>query len=136
MKPKLLKATLYVIGGWYCLAGPALLMPSSWWRAMAEWFLEAEALRMLWPEGPVLDYAVRGMMAGFLWLGVILLLAATNPEKHRAQVDIAIGGLFLLALVTLVAGIVNGIPAWWFLGDAIPSLVGALLLLVLRPGKA
>ena len=135
MKTTLLKATLYVTGGLFCLAGPGAILPTSWWKAMAGWFLDAATLDQLWPASPVFDYGLRVSMVVYLWIGVILLVAATDPEKHRVQIDIAIGGLLLLAIVTIVAGIANGIPTVWFLSDAIPSLIGAVLLTVFRPRK-
>ena len=135
MKTTLLKVTLWVTGGLFCLAGPGLLLPTSWWMAMAGWFLDAATLDNLWPASPVFDYGLRASMVVYLWIGVILLVTATDPEKHRVQIDIAIGGLLLLAIVTIVAGIANGIPTVWFLSDAIPSLIGAVLLTVFRPRK-
>ncbi len=135
MKPTLLKATLFITGGLFCLAGPGLILPTSWWKAMAGWFLDGTTLDNLWPTSPVFDYGLRASMVAYLWIGVILLVAATDPEKHRVQINIAIGGLFLMAIVTFVAGNANGIPTVWFLGDAIPSLIGAVLLVAFRPGK-
>ncbi len=135
MKPTLLKATLFITGGLFCLAGPGVILPTSWWKAMAGWFLDPAMVESLWPASPVFDYGFRASMVVYLWIGVILLVAATDPEKHRVQIDIAIGGLFLLAIVTFVAGIANSIPTVWFLGDAIPSLIGAVLLVAFRPRK-
>jgi hypothetical protein len=136
MKAKLLKATLFIAGGLFCLAGPGLILPASWWKAMTGWVLDAATLDRLWTASPVFDYALRASMVAYLWIGVVLLVAATDPVKHRVQIDIAIGGLFLMAVVTFIAGYANGIPPMWFLGDVIPSLIGAGLLLAFRPGKA
>ena len=67
--------------------------------------------------------------------GAVLLLAATDPEKYKSQVDIAIGGLLVLAVACLSAGLLNAIPTWWYLGDAVPCLVGAILLILFRPRR-
>ena len=136
MKPKLLKATLYVMGGLFCLAGPVLILPASWLRALSSWFAGSETVERLWPSGPMGDYIIRTSMVAYLWIGVILLVAAVNPERHRVQIDIAIGGLFLFSAVILVTGLMNGLPPMWFLGDFVSTLVAAVLLTVLRPGKA
>lgn len=69
----------------------------------------------------------------WLWLGVVLLSAARDPVRHRTQIDLAIGGLFLLAVVCLVTGLTSGLPLMWPLGDGISALVGAVLLLIFRP---
>ena len=136
MKMTLLKVTLWVTGGLFCLAGPWLFMPAAWWQAMAGWFLDAETMEQFWPFAPAFDYVMRAMMAMSLWLGVILIVAARNPEKHRTQIDIAIGGLLLLAVVFPVAGAANGLPVWWYLGDTIFSAIAGVALLILRPNRA
>ena len=132
-RAKLLRVVLIVTGAIFCLAGAGLVIPCSWLRAMGGWFVGVEVVDSLWPDGALFEYALRASFVAWLWLGVVLLVAASNPAKHRAEIDVAIGGLFLLAAVCLVTGLVKGLPLFWPLGDAIPSLVGAALLLVLRP---
>ena len=62
-----------------------------------------------------------------------ILLCVSDPERYRPLIDIAIGGLLLLVVVCLAAGLINDMPARWFLGDSIPCLVGAVLLFLFRP---
>ena len=133
LRVKLLRVVLVVTGAIFCLAGPALVIPISWLKGMGEWFVGAELVESLWPDGALFEYALRASFVAWLWLGVVVLVAASNPAKHRAEIDIATAGLFLVAVVCLVTGLVKGLPLFWPLGDAIPSLVGAALLLVLRP---
>ena len=118
------------------MAGPFLIVPESTMRALAGWLVGAESVDTLWPPGPAIDYILRSSMVAYLWIGVNVLVAARNPEGNRVQIDIAIGGLFLFAVVTLVTGLVNDLPYYWFLGDFISTLIGAVLLFLFRPPKA
>ena len=135
MKLTLLKVTLWTIGGFFCIGGLFLFIPSDWLHALAAWFMDAEALDQYWPVSPAFDYVVRAMIVMCLWIGVVLIVAAINPEKHRIQIDIATGGLLVLAVVLPVAGVANGLPVWWYIGDTIFSAIAGLLLLALRPGR-
>jgi hypothetical protein len=106
---------------------------------MVEWlfgqFAAPEVVEGLWPDGPVFDYVMRTGMAAYVWIGVVLLVAATNPVKHRSQIILAIVALALLAVVCYVTGSRNGLPPVWYLTDTISSLAGAVLLALLRPPK-
>ena len=135
MRARLLQVVLIVVGVLFCLSAPMLILPASYWKTVASWFIGSEIVDALWPMEPVFDYALRTSMVAYLWIGAVLLLAATDPDRYRSQVDIAIGGLVLLAVICLAAGLLNAIPAWWFLGDSIPCLVGAILLFLLRPRR-
>ena len=135
MKRKLLRIVLAVTGALFCIAAPALLVPQSGLRAMGAWFVGWEQVEALWPAGPFFDYFLRMSLVAYLWIGVILVVAAVNPERHRTQIDIATGGLFLFALVAFVVGFGQGLPVGWFLGDAISTLAAAALLLALRLPK-
>ena len=136
MRLLLLRLVLVVTGALMCLSGVALVLPAGQLQSIAGWFIGSKAAAEVWASGPVFDYVVRVGMAAYLWIGVVLLVAATNPVRHRPQITVAIGALALLTAVCLIAGIVNRLPLLWYLGDAIPCLIAAILLAVLRGGKA
>ena len=136
MRQLLLRLVLAVFGLVCCLSGLLIVLPGSWFEEMVGWFVGEEAAGEIWPTGPMFDYLLRVSMAAYLWIGVVLLVAAGDPEKQKAQIDVAVGMLVVLAVVTLTAGLLNGLPWSWFLGDAIPCAVAALLIGVLRPRKA
>ena len=134
-REKLLRTVLIVTGAGLCLCGPLLVMPELWLRAMGGFFVGAEALDSVWPEGALFGYMLRASLAAYLWIGIVLLVTALDPSKYRALVDVAICMLLLLAVVCTIAGITSGVPALFYLGDAVPSFVVAVLLLVFRPRK-
>jgi len=136
MKPLLLRIVLVATGVMMCLSAVTLFLPETQLENMVRWFLGPQVADELWQTGPAFDYVLRVCMAGYLWVGVVLLVTATNPVRHKPQILVAIGALSMVAVVCLVAGIVNKLPVLWYLGDAIPCLVAAILLAVLRPGKA
>ena len=91
MRIKLLRVVLAVTGILFCLAGPAIVLPASWLKDLVGWFVGTEQVETLWATGPLFDYVLRASMVAYLWIGVILVLAAVDPERHRTQIDIAIG---------------------------------------------
>lgn len=133
---KLLRVVLIVTGAVLCLCGVLLLLPQSWLDAVAGLFIPAETLESIWPEGALFGYAVRTSLAAYLWIGIILLVTASDPSRYGRLVDVAVCMFFVLAAVCLVAGITSGIPPLFYLGDAVPSFIVAGLLLVLRAWKA
>ena len=94
-----------------------------------------EAVEKAWPTAPLFGYTFRASLVAYLWIGVVLLLTAWDPVRYRVQIDVAIVGLFLMAVVCFIAGVANGIPALWYLGDSLLSLLAAGLLFVFRPRK-
>jgi len=133
MRTRLLRVTLIGIGVLFCLCGPMLVLPASCLRAITACFPGSENLDALWPVKPMYDYTLRTALVAYVWIGAGLLLAAADPDRHRSQINVAIGGLLLLSVVCLTAGPLNGVPPWWYLGDGVLSMIGAILLLVLRP---
>ena len=136
MKSTYLKITLIVMGVLFCLAGPGLLLPEAWLRGMVAWFAGADTVDALWPAGPAVDYMFRASLVAYLWIGVVLLLAAKDPERSKTQIDLSICGMFLFAIVTFTSGILNDLPLWWFLGDSLFSLAGGVFLFLFKPVKS
>lgn len=128
----LLRLVLFVSGGLFCLAGFALLMPDAWLKSAVGWFADAKTLEANWPDSPLFAYLLRTSFVAYLWIGSVLLVSAVNPTRYRTQIDIAIGGLFLMAVVCVVTGFTRDVPTLWFLGDAISCAVIAVLLVALR----
>ena len=135
MRGLLLRITLIVIGGLFCLAGVGLVVPESGLKAFAGWFAGAEDVKEFWPTAPLFGYVFRASLVAYLWIGVVLLVAAWDPTRHKVQIDIAIGGLLLMTIVCLITGMANRLPALWYLGDTFFSLVAAVLLVVFRPRR-
>ncbi len=135
MRGLLLRATLLVTGAFFCLAVVGLVMPDGWLKTAVGWFGGAQPVEKFWPTAPLFGYVFRTSLVAYLWIGVVLLVAAWNPTRHKVQIDIAIGGLLLMAIVCFFTGITNGIPVWWYLGDSLFSLLAAILLAVFQPRR-
>ena len=131
----MLRVILIVIGGLFCLSGAMLVLPESPLKDAIGWFAGAETVEEFWSTAPLFAYALRTSLVAYLWIGVVLLVAATNPDRHKVQIYIAIVGLFLLAVVCFVTGFSHGVPTSWYLLDALFSLVAAALLVAFRPGR-
>jgi hypothetical protein len=111
-----------------------MLLPVSWLRIMAGWFIPAEVLDPVWPTAALFGYLLRTCLAAYLWIGVVLLVAASDPKKYRRLVDVAICMLILLAVVCIAGGMASGIPPRYYLGDAVSSAIVGVVLLAFRPG--
>ena len=134
-RAKVLRTGLAVTGGALCLCGVFMLLPVSWLKAMAGWFIAAEVLDPVWPTAALFGYLLRTCLAAYLWIGVVLLVAASDPKKYRRLVDVAVCMLILLAVVCVAGGIASGIPPTYYLGDAVSSAIVGVLLLAFRPGR-
>ena len=129
----MLRLILIVVGGLFCLSGATVVLPESSLKDVTGWFVGAETVEEFWPAAPLFAYALRTSLLTYLWIGVVLLVAATNPVRHKVQIYIAIVGLFLLGVVCFVTGFSHGVPTSWYLIDTLFSLVAAGLLVAFRP---
>ena len=131
----MLRLILIVVGGLFCLSGATVVLPESSLKDVTGWLVGAETVEEFWPAAPLFAYALRTSLLAYLWIGVVLLVAATNPVRHKVQIYIAIVGLFLLGVVCFVTGFSHGVPTSWYLIDTLFSLVAAGLLVAFRPGR-
>ena len=134
-RAKVLRTILTVTGAALCLCGVFIFLPVSWLKVMAGWFIAAEVLDPIWPTAPLFGYLLRTCLAAYLWIGVVLLVAASDPKRYRRLVDVAVCMLILLAVVCVAGGIASGIPPTYYLGDAVSSAIVGVLLLAFRPGR-
>ncbi len=131
----LLRVVLIITGSLFCLAGFGIVLPEAWLKAMLSWLGGADRVEELWPTEALFVYALRASFVAYLWIGAVLLVAAANPTRHKTQINIAICGLSLTAVVCFVTGMTNGVPTLWYLGDSLFSLIGAVLLVAFRPKR-
>ena len=131
----MLRAILIVVGGLFCLSGATFVLPESSLKDATSWLVGTEAVDEFWPSAPLFAYVVRTSLLAYLWIGAVLLVAATNPVRHKVQIHIAIVGLFLLGVLCFVIGVSHGVPTRWYLIDTLFSLIAAGLLVAFRPGR-
>ncbi|GEM_PF-1042328 len=134
MRQGLLRAVLWVTGVLACLAGPAVLFPEAWLRTVCGWFVGAQTVQTLWPDGPLFVYIARVGLVLTLWIGGVLVACARDPERHKGLVDFAAVMFLVLGGVCVIVGLQSDVPARWWLWDAGPALAAGVLLLLCRPG--
>ena len=131
----LLRVVLITTGVPFCLTGFGIVLPEAGLKAMLSCFGGTDRAEELWPTGALFIYALRASCVAYLWIGAVLLVAAANPTRHKTQINIAICGLSLTAVVCFVTGMTNGVPTLWYLSDSLYSLIVAVLLVAFRPKR-
>ncbi len=123
---------LIVIAFIFCLSGFGIILPASWLKAMIGLFYGQEQTGdFLSP--PVVIYTIRALCLGYLWVGLFFYMIARDPTRRRDMLMAGIVMLALLGLVCIITGITAGMKKFIYLGDGIPSLLGALILYRLKP---
>jgi len=95
---RLLAVLLRLAGVVTASAFGAILLPVEWMASTHRWLGLGE-----FPRAPVVDYLARSIAALYGFHGVLLLLVASDPQRHRpivwyiAAVNVAFG-LILLAI--------------------------------------
>jgi hypothetical protein len=89
---------------------------------------EAFGIGAVWPEAPYSLYSYR-VLGGFVLLpGILLMLIAQEPARYRIVLRAYAGGLALIGLIMLVAGLTVGLSYRYYLPDPVYCFaVGAIL---------
>ena len=128
---KALKVVLVVMGVLCLLSAPGTVLPRSSLVAWAAiWGLHAP------PDHPLVAYSVRMACLAFALIGIFLLVLAADPLRYRPMLVLTVCGCFAVAVVALAAGWLAGMPALWYLGDAVGGVVAAVLILAFWPREA
>ena len=84
-----------------------------------------------YPDAPIVQYTVKVMLVIFFWIGVVIAVAVSRPEKYQV-ILLVLGLTFLsLAVFSLALGWIYGLP-WFFYLDAVSSAIVGPLFLVYR----
>lgn len=131
----LLRLVLVIAGTLFGITGIGAFLPVEQLKNLAGLFVGAEQLESMWPGGALFDYLLRVSCIAYFWIGITFFVACKDPRRYRAVIDLAILGLLLMALVCFTVGTKHRgeFPAIWYLCDAFLSLVGGILLIILRP---
>jgi len=120
-----LKICLWVAGILCLLSVVGMFLPLSAFEPIAKFF-GVESL----PGSPVVAYAVRGVSATYVGVGVFFILLALNPAKYGVMVPFSGICSVFIGAVCAITGIMAQMPALWYLGDSVPCLVLGVLILV------
>ena len=129
MEQRLLVFLLRLGGAVTIAAFPAVLLPTDWMDATHRWLGLGEL-----PRAPVVEYLTRSVAALYGFHGVLLLIVARDPVRHRPIVR-------YLGVMNIVFGVVltlidadAGLPIFWTLAEGPPLVaIGAAMLYLSRP---
>ena len=115
---------LRIVGSTALLAIFGMIMPYSWMDAVHQWLGWGEL-----PSQPVVGYLARSTSALYAVIGGLLWVVSFDCIRHRLVV-LYVGAVFVvLAVALLVVDIVEGLPLYWTLGEAIANLgTGAIMV--------
>ncbi len=122
-----IKLVLYGVGGLCCLG--ALI------TALLPWDTLNALIGLFGPFGfpdqPLVQYTVKTMMVIVFWIGVLIAVAVSEPEKYQLILAVLAGTFLSSAAACLAVGWIYGVP-WFFYFDAVFLAVGGALLAVYR----
>ena len=98
-------------------------MPWSTLNAFMGWFGP-----YAFPDEPLVQYAVKTMMAVFFWLGVLMAVAVWRAAHHELILLILAWTFLSLGGACLVLGWVYGVPWFFYIDAAVSIAIGALLM--------
>ena len=108
---------LRVVGSTALLAVIGMIMPYSWMNEVHQWLGWGQL-----PSEPVVGYLARSTSALYAVIGGLLWAISFDPIRHRLVV-LYVGAVFLVLAVALtIVDVVEGLPLYWTLGEAIANL--------------
>ena len=114
---------LRVVGGITLLAFAAAVMPESWMIAIAGW-LEVDPF----PRDPLTFYLARNLSVLYGFVGVGVLVLASNLDHYRDLVGLLAIGTMLFGVCQWIVNAQAGLPWWWTLGEGGSTVVGGALM--------
>ena len=128
---RLLAGLLSVLGGVMTVAFLAMVMPTSWMAATADW-LEVGPL----PRSPLVEYLTRSLSLLYGVFGVLHLYLARDVARYLDLI-VVFGWLTMLAGVVLtVVDFAAGMPPMWSWSEGPPTvLVGAAYVWLARRAR-
>ncbi|WP_404306687.1 hypothetical protein [Neorhodopirellula lusitana] len=133
MSPHYIQIFLRVVGYVSLLAFAAAIMPEKW---MVE--IGAELGMEPFPDHPLTFYLARNLSLLYGFVGVVLLLVASDLVRYRPLVRWIAGGTIVFGVFQGIVDSMASMPGWWTYGESCSTLSGGLLLwwLDTRAGQA
>lgn len=120
-----LKTCLWIVGVGCLLAVFGLFLPLSVIESLAKVFGD----QAFPPDSPVFAYALRGLSATYVAVGVFYVILALNPMKYGLLVPFSGAAGIFVGLACAVCGPLTEVPPLWFLGDFLFCTVFGILIL-------
>ena len=129
MEQRLLVFLLRLGGVVTIAAFPAMLLPTDWMDAMHRWLGLGEL-----PRAPVVEYLTRSVAALYGFHGVLLLIVARDPVRHRPIVRYLGVMNIVFGVLLILIDVHAGLPIFWTLAEGPPLVaIGAAVLYLSRP---
>ena len=126
-RQRLLVILLRLAGGFTLLAFLAMLLPQDWMASTHEWLgLGA------FPRAPVVDYLARSVAALYGFHGVLLLLIARDPLRHRSIVRYVGVMNVVFGMLLMAIDLQAGLPLWWTIAEGPPIAAFGVVVLYLN----
>ncbi|MHC4621558.1 MAG: hypothetical protein ACYTEQ_27770 [Planctomycetota bacterium] len=126
-----LKICLWIAGILCLLSVVGLFLPFSVFESIADYFGVEEL-----PAWPLFIYAIRTGAAAFVGIGIFFIIIALDPMKYGVLVPFSGITAVFIGAVCAISGPIVGMPAIWYLGDALSCLaLGVLILVFWRRAK-
>ncbi|EMI43272.1 hypothetical protein [Rhodopirellula sp. SWK7] len=114
---------LRVIGVAALLAFAAAVMPSQWMIAIARQ-LGIEPF----PDSPLTFYLARNLSLLYGYVGVLLMLIASDLPRYRPLVWWVAVGTISFGAMQFIVDSMAGMPGWWTFGESGSTFFGGVLL--------
>ncbi|MFG0263163.1 MAG: hypothetical protein ACF788_12295 [Novipirellula sp. JB048] len=112
------------VGGVTLLAFAAAVMPEKWMIEIGE------ALQMdPFPAAPLTFYLARHLSALYGFVGIGLLVLASDLVRYRPLVRYLAIGTVGFGVVQFVIDAMSGLPAWWTLGESVTTVLGGSMIM-------
>ncbi len=114
------------------LAFAAAVMPSKWIVEIGE-----ELGFEPFPESPLLFYLARNLSALYGFVGIAMLLIASDISRYRPLIVPLAIGTFSFGVLQLMIDSLATMPKWWTIGEGVSTMIGGVIMLWLaRRGHA
>lgn len=126
--PKFLLRALLLVTGLVCLCAlGGLFMPIETMRHIHQMLGLGEL-----PEGPVVQYLARSASGLYAFLGGLMVVLSWNVRAHRGIVRYTGWAWLFFGILLGWIDWTSNLPLWWTVGEAIPTVILGLLILILE----
>ncbi len=114
---------LRCVGAVTLLAFAAAVMPESWMIEIARWLG-----RDPFPKDPLTFYLARNLSVLYGFVGVGVLVLASNLDRYRELVGYLAIGTMAFGVWQLIVNAQAGLPLWWTVGEGSSAIFGGALM--------
>ncbi|NND99752.1 MAG: hypothetical protein HKN47_20730 [Pirellulaceae bacterium] len=124
---------LRFVGGFTLLAFAAAMMPEGWMITIAK-LLTIDPF----PDSPLTFYLARNLSLLYGFIGIGLLVIASDLRRYRPQVRLLAFGTMAFGILQVVCNSMSSLPWWWSFGEGLSTVGGGILMYYLdsRAGES